>query len=457
MFPLPQPGVDLPSLLRDLAESVRRAGGRAWVVGGAVRDQILGQPLKDADVEVFGLPAERIAELLQNRYEASAVGKSFGVFKLKHLPIDVSLPRREQKIGPGHQGFAVEGDPFLSFAEAATRRDFTINAMGWDPLTNELADPHGGRRDLHERRLRHVSDHFAEDPLRVLRGMQFCARFLLEADPATVAMCRTLSPAELSAERLFEEWKKLLLHGVKPSHGLRFLKDCHWLPHFPELAALDGCQQDPEWHPEGDVWIHTLHCLDAFAAERTGDPWEDLIIGFAVLCHDLGKPLTTFVDGEGRIRSPGHETAGVEVTRIFLQPLTRQVDLLEAIVPLVAHHMRPSQLYASQPGDGPIRRLAKSAGRIDRLVRVVRADMQGSPPRQRDLAACDWLLQRAEALAVKEAAPLPLLQGRHLVAAGLTPGPHFKAILQAAYEAQLEGLVADERGALEFLQKHLIR
>ena len=165
-------------------------------------------------------------------------------------------------------------------------------------------DPTGGIHDIQSQTLRHIGPAFKEDPLRVLRAMQFIARFNLKPHPNTLQICRSMRMEDLPPERLFEEWKKLLLQGSDLTAGLTFLKDCGWIKYFPEIEALIGCEQDPEWHPEGDVWVHTLHCLNAFAKERINDNWEDLVVGFAVLCHDLGKPLTTKIGEDGRIALP---------------------------------------------------------------------------------------------------------------------------------------------------------
>ncbi len=435
-----------------LAEAIRAAGGRALLVGGWVRDALLGHPSKDADVEVFGLEQDNLERTLASHFRFDQVGKAFAVYKLKGLPIDVSLPRRESKTGTGHKGFTVEGDPLLSFAEAASRRDFTLNALLWDPLSGELIDPCGGRQDLENRVLRHVSQKFSEDPLRVLRGMQFVARFELEPAPETIRLCREIKPEGLPRERLFDEWKKLLVKGQTPSRGLAFLRKTGWVRYFPELEALIDCPQDPEWHPEGDVWTHTSHCLDAFARERIGDDWEDLIVGLAVLCHDFGKPLTTEKGEDGRIRSIQHETVGLRPAEAFLRRLTEERAIFEQVLPLVEAHMRPNALYKTNAGDAAIRRLARLVGRMDRLLRVVRADMAGRPPLPATGEADVWLQKRAEELAVKDSAPVPILQGRHLIAEGLKPGKQFGAILKTAYEAQLDGAFDDLNGAIMWLQ-----
>lgn len=450
------PDPKLRRALVTICRKVRAAGGRALVVGGTVRDALLGLPAVDLDLEVYGLAPERLQALLAEDFQLDLVGKSFGVIKLRGLPIDVSLPRRESKRGLGHKGFAVCSDPHLSLAEAAARRDFTINAMAYDPLEEELLDPHGGARDLEAGVLRHVSEHFVEDPLRVLRAMQFAARFELRVAPETVALCRRIEPEGLARERRWEEWKKLVLAGRRPSLGLAFWRDCGWLRYTPELAALVDCPQDPEWHPEGDVWTHTLHVMDAFAGERSGDEHDDLVVGFACLCHDFGKPATTVIGDDGRIRSPDHESQGEAPTRAFLGRLTNQKELIDEVVALVREHLKPIQLYRSRAGPAAVRRLARRVGRIDLLVRVARADHRGRPPRPFDgFPAGRWLLEQAEALAIADRAPRPIVQGRHLIALGLTPGRHFGPILRALFEAQLDGAFHDLDGGLAYARRLL--
>lgn len=440
------------AVLAGVQAAVERAGGRAVLVGGCVRDAVLGRPAVDIDVEVFGVDAELLPALLEGVCPLDRVGQAFGVLKLRGVPIDVALPRRESKAGLGHRAFDVLSDPSLTFEEAASRRDFTINAMGIDLASGRLLDPFGGAADLAAKVLRHTSDKFAEDPLRVLRAMQFLARFELSPAPETVTLCAAIEPEGLPRERVFEEWRKLVVLGRAPSRGLAFLRDCGWVRYFPELAALIGCAQDPAWHPEGDVWIHTLHCMDAFAAARTGEAREDLIVGLAVLCHDLGKPATTAFQ-DGRWRSLGHDVAGTEPTRAFLDRLTGEKELVAAVVPLVVEHLRPVELYLAGAGPSAVRRLSARVERIDRLVRVARADQEGRPPiAVPRFEAGEWLLAQAHALGVAAAAPRPLVMGRHLIQLGLAPGKDFKRLLDLCYEAQLDGRITSVAEGLELVR-----
>ena len=204
-------------MIAKVAEIVRSAGGRALLVGGCVRDMLLGTEPKDFDIECFGVAPKKLREALKREFELDLVGMSFGVIKLSHYDIDIALPRRETKLGLGHRAFEMECDPGLTVREASARRDFTVNAIYRDPLTGEIIDPWNGRGDLERMRLRHVSEHFSEDPLRVLRGMQFIARFGLEPAPETIAVCRAMTNENLPPERLFEEWRKMLVKGVRIS------------------------------------------------------------------------------------------------------------------------------------------------------------------------------------------------------------------------------------------------
>ena len=432
----------------EVARLAKAAGGRAFLVGGCVRDALLGgeKASKDFDMEVYGLSPARLREALSTKFDLDLVGASFGVFKLKGFDIDVALPRRETRLGLGHRDFETECDPSLSIEEASARRDFTINAIYEDPLTGEVLDPWHGREDLANRVLRRVSEHFAEDPLRVLRGMQFVARFGLKPDPDTVEACRGMTQENLAQERLMGEWSKLILHGIEVSKGLEFLKAVGWLRFYPELEALVGCPQDPEWHPEGDVWNHTLQCLDAFAAARCDDDPDALVVGLAVLCHDFGKPLSTAYDPvKGRIRSLGHDEAGVVPTLSFLRRLTNEEKILRDVPQLVRLHMRPFAMWRDKSSDAAVRRLATQVPGIDALVKVAAAD--STLPE-----ACEWLLAQARRLAVEDSAPAPIVRGRDLIGMGLKPGVEFGRILKKAYDAQLDGEFSDHEGGMEYVR-----
>ena len=447
-----------------------RAIGRPRIVGGAVRDWLLDLEAKDLDIEVGGACFDDLLRVLGPMGSTDVVGRSFGVIKLR-LPsgteYDIALPRRESKTGAGHRGFKVEPDPLLSDADAAARRDFTINAIAWDPLERRLIDPHGGEADLRARLLRHTSPAFSEDPLRVLRGMQLAARFDLTLDPGTAELCRSISAtfSELPVERVWHEWEKWAEKSVTPSRGLRVLAETAWLAHFPELAALSGCPQDPAWHPEGDVFTHTGHCCDALARDpewRASPPRRRRLLMFAVLLHDVGKPACTRQEEKnGRLRwtSPGHEAAGLAPAEGFLRRVGAPHDHAPAVAPLVANHMVHHHGGPDGLGPNAIRRLARRLhpATLADLAAVMRADANGRPPLTAtdNLPLIERLLIRASELSLADAAPRPVLLGRHLVAAGLKPGPDFKLLLDAAFEAQLDGAFSDESTALIWLRNNL--
>lgn len=437
----------------EIQDLLKAESAEVYLVGGCVRDSLLGLCPKDIDIEVYNIQPELIEKTLSKKFQIETVGKQFGVFILKGHSIDISIPRKESKIGDKHTDFNVEGDPFLDLKTACSRRDFTINAISYDLSTHQLIDPFNGVNDLKSKTLKHVSDAFDEDSLRVLRAMQFIARFQLKVDSNTLDKCKKLDPKNLPKERIWEEWKKLILKGEKISLGLEFLADCNWLQHFPELEALVHCEQDREWHPEGSVWNHTKHCMDAFAQTRIHDEWEDLVVGMATLCHDMGKPTTSITTSDGRIRSPKHDIEGKNIAESFLKRMTQQRKLIQEVLPLVTEHMRPYNLYKNKSGDAAIRRLAAKVKRIDRLVRVVEADQMGRPPiKETKFEATKWLLRKSEDLKVKDSEPKPIILGRHLIDLDITPSPQFKDILSRCYQAQIEGLFDSEETGLQYLK-----
>lgn len=452
-----------------MLDAVQRVG-RPRLVGGGVRDWLLGLEPKDFDIEVGGVEFNRLQRALESFGATDVVGRSFGVIKVRSATTgneyDFSLPRRESKTGAGHRGFVVAANPSLTDAEAAARRDFTINAISLDPFTGEVIDPHNGRRDLAARVLRHTSAAFVEDPLRVLRGFQLASRFNLTLAPETAALCRTIvhTYIELPFERVWGEWDKWATKSLKPSRGLAVLEETGWLIHFPEIAALRGTEQEPEWHPEGDVFSHTQHCLDALVAL---DEWKQSnaarrrLLMFAVLAHDFGKPATTQrAEKRGAMRwiSPGHESAGAEPSKQFLRRIGAPLDLDQPVCALVVSHLAHHHGQA-EFSDASVRRLARklAPATIDDLAVVMHADANGRPPlvSPEIHARIDELVAKAHALQLADAAPKPIVLGRHLIALGIKPGPEMKPIIDAAFEAQLDGAFSDEPGAIEWLKQRL--
>jgi len=443
----------LPKEVIHLAGKVRDAGGRAMLNGGCVRDELMGGEPKDWDVEVYGIEPYRLREIVAEFGEVNAVGESFAVYKIGS-DLDVSIPRRERKTGAGHRGFAIEGDPSMSFEDACKRRDFTVNAILKDALTGEIVDPFDGRGDIERKVLRLVSpETFAEDSLRVLRAAQFAARFEFEIEPETVEVCKQIDVTDLPRERIWGEFEKLLLIAQRPSIGLKWLYDLGVVQQlFPEMQALVGVPQEPEWHPEGNVDVHTLMVVDeARMLIDDLDYARQVAVMLGSLAHDLGKPPTTeFV--EGRWRSRGHDEAGVEPTLTFLDTLgihtLNGFDVRDQIVELVRYHLVPGQWYkAKSPvGDGAFRRLARKV-EPDLLYRVAKADSLGRYPagdRSKMIfgsEAQEWFIEKVRSLHVEQRAPEPILKGRHLIGLGLEPGPQFKPVLNSVYELQLDGSV----------------
>jgi tRNA nucleotidyltransferase (CCA-adding enzyme) len=447
------------SLARAIARAIADRSGRALIVGGFVRDHLLGSDAKDLDLEVFGVPADRVPELIAPFGRVQAVGQSFPVFKVG--PIDVSLPRRESKTGRGHKGFTVHGDPDLSFADAARRRDFTINAIGWDPLTDKYLDPFGGRDDLAARRLRVVDPlTFGDDSLRVLRAVQLAARFTLDVDADTRALCRSIPLDDLPGERIWGELEKLLLQAPRPSIGFALALDLRVVDRLlPEMRALVGCPQEPEWHPEGDVWIHTLMVIDETRARMDDlDRWGQIAIMLGAICHDFGKPATTAVI-DGRIRSLGHEEAGVAPATVLLDRLNIHaidgVDVRRHVLGMVAHHLKPGAWHKTVGvGDGAFRRLAQKVD-LELLARLAKADCLGRGGGF-DCSAMDWFRDRARSLGVEHRPPPPLVLGRHLIALGVEPGPAMGVLLKQIYERQLDGDFASTEEGMA-LARELLR
>jgi tRNA nucleotidyltransferase (CCA-adding enzyme) len=455
----------IPEKVVTLAKAVSDAGGRALLVGGCVRDVLMGLEPKDSDLEVYGVEPAKLRTLLDQFGPINVVGEAFTVYKLG-ADLDVSLPRRERKTGRGHRAFIIEGDPSMTIAEATRRRDFTVNAILKDPLTGEIIDPFGGRRDITNKILRAISvNTFAEDSLRVLRAAQFAARFEFDIDAETIALCRAIDLSDLPAERVWGEVEKLLLRAHRPSIGLDWLRKLGPVDQlFPELRSLIGVVQDPEWHPEGDVFVHTLLVCDR-ARELIDDlPYaKQVTVMLAAVAHDFGKPPTTeFL--EGRWRSRGHEEAGVAPTEKFLDRLNIHTldgyDVRAQVIALVREHLKPGEFFKKREevGDGAFRRLARKC-ELDLLYRVAKADSLGRNaewvPREKwyDAEAQEWFIQRAKKLEVEQQPPAPILLGRHLLEMGLEPGPRVGEITKLIYEKQLDGRVCNLEEAREAAKK----
>ena len=456
--------IALPEELTPVTGHLLSQGCYPVIVGGYLRDVLIDVESKDIDIEVYAVKnLETLQKMLEGFGSLNLVGKSFGILKLTLgiYEIDFSLPRRESKKARGHRGFNVHLSGEMDFITAALRRDFTINAIGFDLNSSLLLDPYGGQKDLASHILRCVNETtFVEDPLRVLRAVQMAARFNLTCDDSLLKLMRKMVSegvlGELPKERLFGELKKLLLKAANPSIGFKLMDTLGILDFLPELKALKGIPQDPEYHPEGDVWTHSLMAVDAMAVLRTNDDKRDLTLMLAILCHDFGKPYTTKI-AKGQWRALGHETAGLEPTRSFLERISNEKKLIENVLALVEQHQRPSQFYKQKSKNPAIRRLMLKVN-IKDLVMVAKADFLGRSTKAAasgQYPAGEWLLEKAGHLNIANGTIKPLLKGRDLIAAGLTPSDQFKVILDYAFEAQLDEAFETNEGAKKWLAAYL--
>ena len=447
-------------MLDKIVKAIVAAGGRPYLVGGAVRDQLLGVEPHDFDVEVFGLSAEQLTAVLAPFGAVRPVGASFGVLKLRagDDEFDFSLPRTENKVGRGHRGFQANFDPMMTPRKAAERRHYTIGSMAIDLVTGERLDFFGGQADLQARILRATSKKFGEDPLRPLIGMQLASRFEMTVEEHTADKCYLLRGEyhDLPKDRIRDEWYKWATKSVKPSCGLVFLYDIGWDALYPELVALEGLEQDPQFHPEGDVFAHTCYAVDEAVriADREGLTGDDrAVLVFAALCHDFGKVATTKRQGYGRITSYGHDYAGGEPTRRFLTSIGMPSSIIERVVPLVKEHMAHLNSSTSKSVRRLSVRLAPAS--IKELLWVIEADHSARPPVLGGLPDNAQAIGNiAEAIGVQLEPPAPIVMGRHLIAWGMQPSPAFKPILDKAFRLQLDGAfkTADEARALLNLQ-----
>ena len=421
-----------------LAQAVAAAGGRAYFVGGYVRDQLMGKEGKDIDIEVHGVLPAQLESILDGLGERTVMGISFGVYGLKHFDLDIAMPRSETKTGRGHRDFTVDVDPFLGTEKAARRRDFTINALMQDVLTGEVIDHYGGLNDLKKGIIRHVWDaSFGEDPLRVLRAAQFAARFRFAVAPETVALCSKMELSALAGERVMEELNKALLKAEQPSIFFEQLWQMKQLGYwFPEVEALIGVEQEPRFHPEGDVYTHTMLVLDQAAAlrEKAINPRGLLL---AALCHDFGKPATTRVQ-EGRIRSIGHENAGAPLAEGFISRMNNEVRLKKYVTNMVQLHMRPNALVAMGSGKKAYMKLFDEALEPADLLLLAKADHCGRGGSQ---DYTDYGMRLTSMLEVyRELMNHPSVSGEDLIRAGVKPGKQMGQAIAYAHKLHLSGV-----------------
>lgn len=447
-----------PKIIR-IHELLRQAGATdVLFVGGFVRDHVLGIPSKDMDLEIYGLTYQQIIAALRPYFRVGQVGQSFSVLKIDN-EIDLAIPRRERKTGVGHKAFEVVADSSMSFQEAASRRDFTINAIGMR-LDGTFCDPFGGLGDLKRGILRAPTEAFCEDPLRVLRGMQFAARFGFSMESRTVEFCRKVLPEfkTLSCERLYTEWEKWALKGKWPEKGLDVLRETGWLECFPELFAMMQTEQDPEVHPEGNVWEHTRKvCISAakIAEKQNFSAHERLCLMFSALVHDIGKPAAWKKDENGRISMPGHAVLGAQTAFDFFQKLRAPLNVSRTIRPLVALH----GWHFHHPADPSSVRhltdeLAPASFRLWHALVSADRDGRGLHTPQGDLLYPEWA-KLAEELDLWENRPPQILFGRDLMHFGIRPGAQMGPLLQKIRQAELNGEFTNHADGLKWLEGFL--
>ena len=444
-----------------IATWIAERGGCAVVVGGAVRDMVMAgrddidyASVKDLDIEVFGITLPTLKDVLDDHgVEWDEVGEQFSVLKAHPkgmtIPLDLSIPRYERSTGDGHREFEVMANPELTFKEAARRRDFTMNAMGRGILSGELFDPYQGKIDIQLGLVFHVSEAFDEDPLRPLRAARFAARFGFKIPSPTMDVCRrmTMLSNSLPQERIWMEIEKAVHECIDLGDFFSWINDMQWLHLFPEIRAIKYVNQDPEWHPEGDVFEHTRHALNYWSRNlRTGNKEDDLVTAMAILCHDFGKVTNTqYNEKPGHVTSYGHEEAGAEPTRTFLHRL-RQYELAKQVVPLVENHLFP--VFGTN-SPRAIRRLSTKVDRLDLLANVSRADQAGRPPKDpsEGFAKIEKFVEAYASLDIPRGGPKRLVGGDYLIGLGLAPGPTFKTVLDAVYELQLDGSITTKHDA----------
>ena len=437
-------------LVYTIVKTIDKNNGRALLVGGAVRDMVLGLPIKDLDIEVYGLTEQQLEEVLRQFGPVSTVGKAFGVLRLHGLDVDWSLPRADS---PGRKP-TVEIDPFMPIEVAARRRDLTMNAMSLDLITDELIDPCNGQQDIKKKLLRTPDERFfIQDPLRFYRVMQFIGRFEMLPDEQLNGLCKNMDIAAVSRERIEQEFGKLLLLSRRPSYGIRWLHAIGRLSDvLPELAATVGIEQNPAWHPEGDVFEHTMQALDAAAiiAKKYDNEFDRLVLLYAALCHDLGKVSTTrLIDGV--IKSIGHERDSRRLAISMLKRITHNGDVIAAVASLALHHMAPLQFVANKAKLPAYKRLANKLDHnvtMRTLTDLCSADKRGRngaghEPLTGDVPGVAEFVAMVAQAGVTDGPVEPILKGADLLDC-VAPGPQMGKLLARAYEIQIEQGVTDK-------------
>ena len=433
-------------MAKDIAQEVSQLGGRAYFVGGHVRDRLRHRINPDIDMEVHGLSPKELESILDSLGQRISIGETFGIYNLKGYSLDIAMPRKETLRGRGHRDFDVFVGPFIGTEGASKRRDFTINALMEDILTGEIVDHYSGQADLNQGILRHVSgESFGEDPLRVLRGAQFAARFGFTIAPETMELCSHMDLTALPQERVMMELKKALLKAQRPSIFFEVLREMDQLSDwFPELKALIGIEQNPRFHAEGDVWTHTMMVLDAAASLRdraangeSEDISDPLGFMFTALTHDFGKATCTEIIN-GVIHAYDHEKQGLPLIEQFMKRLTNETRLINYVLNLAEFHMKPNVVSVANSSIKTTNKMFDQSVDPVALIAIGFADALGKlPPEDTDHSQA-FLKER---LAIyREYMARPHITGKDLINAGLSPGEQFSDLLSYAHKLRLAGV-----------------
>ncbi len=433
--------------VRMVALRVQSFGGRTFYVGGCVRDRLLGIAPKDVDIEIYGItPDVLVSDILSTFGQVRFQGASFGVYRVADYDVDIALPRTENVVGKSHKDFKVYVDSNLSFEKATARRDFTINAMLQDVLTREIIDVHGGQDDLKNGIIRHVNaTSFVEDALRVFRAAQFAARFDFTIAADTKYLMRTIDTMFLSKERVYGELKKALLLSYQPSRFFEELRDVNQLDFwFPEILAMYGCGQNPVYHPEGDVWTHTMQMLD-FATVCRGETAYPEQFMLAVLCHDIGKPISSHTGDDGVIHAYYHDTDGVAVGRTFLRRITNNNFTIRYVTNMIEHHMKLPQMFSHNS------RYKKTNALLDKsictgdLMLLSYCDIHNKELCDNMRMCAGFLKWCQERIDIYNyIMGQPQVTGNDLMLLGLHPSVLFSKLLKEAHKLHLSGIRKDE-------------
>jgi len=448
--------IQLPELVLSIVKAIGVKGGRSLLVGGYVRDAALGLRSKDIDIEVHRLEIDTLESILQGFGRVDLVGKQFGVLCLHGVDVDWSVPRKDSR---GRKPEVIP-DPYMGIDEAARRRDLTINSMAVDILGQILLDPFDGLEDLEQRILRATDPKlFVEDPLRFYRVMGFISRLDMKPDAELSRICSDMDLSDIARERIDDEFTKMFLKSKRPSIGLRWIESLNRLDNvLPGVAKLIGLSQDPEWHPEGDVWTHTLQAVDAAAGLRCGDLHQDLMLIWAALCHDLGKVDTSF-ENDGHIRSPGHAEVSAKLAKELLSNYITRKKVLNGVVKLVRNHHNLQDFFVNRAKLQAFKRMAirlSPETNLQQSALLALADCRGRNPdgdEPLDIMPDEikWFVEKINVMQVATQPELPLLMGRHLIDC-IEPGPEMGNLLKQAYEIQLsEGIKA-----IDILKKRVL-